>query len=332
MFKFVNYFKKNKGIFITIVVILTLCASLIVVALNNTYAIETHTIIFNRYEDTEVMVTCETDVNGKLNSDCITQISDICGKWSPNSMHDGTQTNRLNSSEFANIVFTEDKEYYCVAGTSGSYNMGCYVCNDNNSIMHWASSSNATTECPGGYSKSTTIKTEENCKVYACYECSIDTNIMKWYYNGISDDTCPSGYVKNNKLQNDCKTIVPEACYECKDNSNIMTWSNSGQADSNCLSGYVKNNKLQSDCKTIVPEACYVCNDDSNILKWASNGNVDSKCSSGYYESTTIKTKKNCLPIKNPPTGDIAMFLVWLIGLGCCVYSFCFFKKILTNQ
>lgn len=326
----IKFIRNNKTICLVLAIFLLVFTS-VIITLNNTYAIKTHTVIFNRYEDTEVMVTCETDVNGKLNADCITQISDICGKWSLNSMNDGAQTNKITSSEFANMVFTEDKEYYCVAGTSGSYNMGCYVCKNDSTIMHWASSSSSTTECPGGYSKSTTIIAEEKCKVYACYECSNDANIMKWHYNGISDDNCPGGYTKTTKTQSECKPVVPNACYECKDDKNVMVWKNNSLADSNCSSGYVKNNKTQTECKTIVPDACYVCQKDSNILKWDNNGKADSKCSSGYYMSNSITSKKECIPIKNPPTGDIAMFLVWLIGLGCCGYSFYFFKKTINN-
>ena len=34
-----------------------------------------------------------------------------------------------------------------------------------------------------------------------------------------------------------------------------------------------------------------------------------------------------CRVIENPKTGDITIFLVWVLGIGCLVYSVCYFRK-----
>lgn len=284
MFKFVNYFKNNVLIVSVIAIISVACVSAILVALNDTYAMDTHTIIFNRYEDTEIMDKCETDVNGKLDTDCITQISKICTKWSPQSQKDGTQTEQISSSDFANMIFDSDAEYYCVSGSSLTYNTGCYACNADETIMHWAASGAGNDSCPGGYTK--IHENIEECKVYACYECNDNKNYMEWRYSAISDDNCPSGYNRTTKTQDECNVVIPDSCYVCKD--------------------------------------------DNNIFKWKNNGNADSSCSSGYNK--TDIPENECVIIENPPTGDIAIFLVWILGLGCLVYSAYYFKNGKVNN
>ena len=323
MFKFVNYFKKNALIISAVAIISVACGGAIIVALNDTYAMATHTITFNRYEDTEIMDRCETDVNGKLDDDCISQISKVCAKWSPQSQKDGPQTEQILSSDFSDLVFTGDTEYYCVAGSSLTYNTGCYECKADKSIVHWAASGNSNDACPGGYKK--IHENIDECKVYACYECSDDKNIMKWHYSGLSDDACSSGYDKTNKTQEECKPIVPDSCYVCKNDKNVMKWDNNGNADSNCSSGYVPDSRGQNECKTIIPNACYICKDNDNVLVWKNNGNSDNYCAVGYNKTDIPEVE--CSSLDNPPTGDITIFLVWILGLGCLVYSVYYFKN-----
>lgn len=246
MFKFINYFKNNVLMIFTISIIFVACFSISLIALNDTYATNTYEIVFNRYEDTEIMNTCYTDVNGKLNDDCITQISKICSKWSLDSIHSGIQKNPIASTDFANITFTNDTKYYCVSGSSGTYDTGCYACKDDESIVHWAASDSGNSVCPGGYKK--IHENIDECKVYACYECSDNKNYLKWHFNGISDENCPSGYNKTNIPQNECKIIIPNSCYVCKDNDNVLKWKNDENADSDCSSGYNKTNISQNEC------------------------------------------------------------------------------------
>lgn len=324
MFKFVNYFKKNALVISVVAVITVVCFGVTLVVLNDTYAMDTHTITFNRYQDTEVMDKCETDVNGKLEADCITQIGRICSEWSPQSQKDGVQTERIPSADFANMVFNQDAEYYCVSLSSQEgYDTGCYECKADKSIVHWAASGAGNSACPGGYKK--IHENMENCKVYACYECSSDKNIMKWHYTGLSDDTCPAGYNKTTKTQEECKPIVPDSCYVCKSDKNVMKWDNNGEADKNCSSGYDPDPRSQNECKTIIPKACYICKNNDNVLTWKNNGDPDNNCSAGYNKTDIPESE--CKPVENPKTGDITIFLVWVLGIGCLVYSLYYFKN-----
>ena len=328
MFKFINYFKKNASIISFVAIITVFCMGITLIILNDTYAIPTHTIVFNRYEDTEVMNKCETDVNGKLTSDCVTEISKICTKWSPQSKQDGSQSEQIPSADFANMTFTKDEDYYCVALSSLQYNTGCYECKTDNSIVHWAASGAANDACPAGYTK--TNKTIDECKVYACYECSNNNKIMKWHYTGLSDDACPAGYNKTTKTQEECKYVEPDSCYVCKNNTNIMKWDNNGEADSECSSGYDPDPRNQNECKTIIPDACYICKDNDNVFSWKNNDSADNNCSAGYNK--TDLPKSECKPVTNPPTGDITIFLVWVLGIGCLVYSMVYLKKQIVNK
>ena len=108
--------------------------------IGNTFGVTSYKVVFNRTENTEIMKTCKTDEYGKLDNDCISSISTVCNRWSPEVyIYDGyVQKNQIAVSEFANMTFTDDTNYYCVAHSSLSgYKKGCYVCKDDSNIMKW---------------------------------------------------------------------------------------------------------------------------------------------------------------------------------------------------
>lgn len=382
MKKFINYFKDDITK-VSVFSALTIgIVSFIAFVVGVTYAAKPYTIVFNQYEDTRVLKTCYTDENGKLDEDCISTISAICERWSLESKITSgghTQTNQIYSTDFANMTFTENKNYYCVSKSSfGGYKVGCYVCKDDETIIKWKSNSKSDSECSSGYKfdQSKTDLGEASCAVNSCYYCSDNSNIMEWRNNGIGDTKCPngyfpidksqseckiiescyeckdnknfmkwdnngnadvncsSGYVANNKTKNECKPIDPKACYECKDDKNLMEWRNNGEADNKCSSGYVTNNKSESECKPIVPKTCYVCNGNSNLMKWDDNGKGDSNCPLGYTAENISQAQ--CKPkqevTENPPTGNILMFIVWVIGLGAICYSVYYYKNFKFNN
>lgn len=278
--KFFDIFKKNITKNTVIVFSLVIVAFLIIKV---TYGANSYEIVFNRAEGTEIMKTCHTDQNGKLDEDCIDTISGICSRWSPDSYHGNYQNNQINSSAFADMTFTENKNYYCVSMSSLDYNMGCYVCKADENIMHWSSHADGNSACPGGYYKSSTITVEDKCV-----------------------------------------TVVPDACYVCKNDKNVMKWDNNGDSDKNCSSGYESTDKIQSECVTIIPDACYVCKGNSNVMKWKNNGDSDSDCSSGY--SSTDIPKNQCVIIENPKTGNILIFIVWILGIASICYAGYYYK------
>ena len=325
--------KNKKNVIVVFFLIFTFGALLII---GNTFGVTSYKVVFNRAENTEIMKTCKTDEYGKLNNDCISAISTVCNRWSPEVyIYDGyVQKNQIAVSEFANMTFTEDTNYYCVAHSSLSgYKKGCYVCKDDSNIMKWKFNTSSDDDCPSGYSLSSSITAEENCESIipdSCYVCSNNSNIMKWDNNGDVDNNCSSGYVAKDISQNECKTIIPDSCYVCNGDSNIMKWDNSGEGDSECPSGYTSKDISQNECKTIIPDSCYVCNDNSNIVKWDNSGEGDGDCLSGYTAKNIPQNE--CKPIVNPPTGSILMFLVWIVGIGAIIYSMYYYRNIIRSK
>ena len=103
-----------------------------------------------------------------------------------------------------------------------------------------------------------------------------------------------------------------------------MKWDNNGKPDSNCSSGYDPDPRSKNECKP-VSKACYVCKESDNIFTWKYDGDPDNKCSAGYNKTDIPEVE--CKPIDNPKTGDITIFLVWVLGIGCLVYSIIYLKK-----
>lgn len=210
-----NNFFKNAIFKRSIIAIISIIfVSSIIYIISSTYAASSYTVVFNRAENTEVMKTCKTDANGKLVGDCVSVISSICNKWSLESWDgNNSQDDPIRSSEFSNMTFSKDTNYYCVAGSSlpTAKEVGCYECNDNKNIMKWDTNGNSDSNCSSGYKK--TNKSEAECVTVipeSCYVCNSDSNIMKWDNNGDSDSDCSLGYSSIDKPRSECKTVVPE--------------------------------------------------------------------------------------------------------------------------
>lgn len=81
-------------------------------------------VYFSNAEGTETKKTCKTGTDGKLDSNCISSLSGICGSWStsycPNHTCDSnnTQTLAYSTSGLANVKFTVATRFYCFAGSS----------------------------------------------------------------------------------------------------------------------------------------------------------------------------------------------------------------------
>lgn len=243
--------KKFKGKTIFLVSLMVISLAYII---GSTYAAsQGYKVVFNRYEDTEVMKTCRTNAAGKLDNDCLSAINDVCSSWSSYSKNDSNKQSddSYTVDQLKNKVFTEDKNMYCVSGTSKQgYDKGCYVCKSNSNIMKWKFNTKADDDCSGGYEKDTSIN-EENCVSVvpdSCYVCDADSNVMKWDNNGDGDSECSGGYSKTDKAESECVTIVPSACYVCRNDSNIMKWDNDPSGDSKCSSGYTPVAKSESEC------------------------------------------------------------------------------------
>lgn len=116
MFKFIKNYRKDVTKNTLIMFVLVMFLTSIVLVVGATYAADTssYTIVFNSAEGTEIVKVCKTGVSGKLDSDCISTISSICSRWSPDKYYGNSQGEQISVSDFTTMTFTKNKNYYCV--------------------------------------------------------------------------------------------------------------------------------------------------------------------------------------------------------------------------
>ena len=260
------------------------------------------------------------------------------------------------SNDHCDACGTDNPNFTIVEDSKCS--VSCYKCNANSNIMKWANDGTGDTNCPGGYSQTTTP--QSSCVTTRCYKCKANSNIMKWGTNGNGDTNCPGGYDSTTTPQSSCVTTK---CYKCKANSNIMKWGTNGNGDTNCPGGYDSTTTPQSSCVTtkcykckanssimkwgtngngdancpggydstttpqsscVTTSACYQCKTDSSIMKWGTNGNGDTNCPGGYNKINNPKSECPPQVIENPKTGTVAIMFAWIIGVIALLYS-CFY-------
>lgn len=112
-----------------------------------------------------------------------------------------------------------------------------------------------------------------------------------------------------------CKATPPEsACYIC---DGKYTWTN------NPGSGCQKQTNITSESYCKAPEVkkdnCYVCDGE---FYW-----TDNAPSNNCILKEEIKDVANCR-IVNPQTGNIAIFIIWVIGIASVVYAIVYFKEL----
>ena len=299
MKKIFNFLKDKMNIKILLCLIV---GGVVVANIEVTHAANaTHTIVFNRAEGTEVMLTCKTGSDGKVSSSCASCVTNICARWSYEKYNwSNTQSTVLYSSNLPTKVFTSDEDYYCVAGSSKpdanycrSVEDACFVCSSNKNVMKWDKDGASDSACSAGYYE-TDIPEKDCVTKKACYVCNSDKNIMKWDTNGSSDKDCSAGYKETDIPEKDCVTKNP-VCYVCKNDENTMKWGFDGSSDKDCSAGYKETDIPEKDCVTKNP-VCYVCKNDENTMKWGFDGSSDKDCSAGYKE--TDIPEKDCVTKK----------------------------------
>lgn len=115
-----------------------------------------------------------------------------------------------------------------------------------------------------------------------------------------------------------CKAEPPKAaCYVC---DGKYTWTNN--PGTNCT----KQENIESENYCKAPEVkekkCYVCDGE---FRWTDDPN--SNCT----VKEEIKDEANC-KIVNPPTGSIAIFIIWIIGIFSVVYAVVYFKELKNSS
>lgn len=200
--------------------------------------------------------------------------------------------NKITSNEILNLTITNDMDLYCVAGQS-------YL--DNN----WT-------------------------YVPKCFKCG-----EKYFWQiGGGGDTTPNhpeyGFPRTNVDSKTCVVVAditekdkcttpPEnACYIC---DGKYTWTNN--PGTNCQKQ--DNITSESYCKAseVKKDNCYVCDGE---FYW-----TDNAPSNNCILKEEIKDIANCR-IVNPQTGNIAIFMVWVIGISSIIYAVVYFKGLKNEE
>ena len=200
--------------------------------------------------------------------------------------------NKITSNEILNLTITNDMDLYCVAGQSYLDNKWTYV--------------------------------------PKCFKCG-----EKYFWQiGGGGDTTPNhpeyGFPRTNVDSKTCVVVAditekdkcttpPEnACYIC---DGKYTWTNnpgtSCQKQDNITSeSYCKASEVKKD-------NCYVCDGE---FYW-----TDNAPSNNCILKEEIKDIANCR-IVNPQTGNIAIFMVWVIGISSIIYAVVYFKGLKNEE
>lgn len=161
---------------------------------------------------------------------------------------------------------------------------------------------------------------------YACYECKNKNGTIdrEWQKDTSSLGTCSEDtWVKLTTSYNEC-TDVQGMCYRCN-NSGVYKWSVttlSGVANANdkeCASGwaFIKYTNDSDECKA-----------SSNPSSKPTGGSDDTS----YPDPTPNPSSSNSNnATSNPQTGNIMLFVVWVIGFAVLGYSFWYFKNLNRN-
>ena len=127
--------------------------------------------------------------------------------------------------------------------------------------------------------------------------------------------------------------IIPveyPACYVCSSDETNYEWSKYSNLPNTCSGRWNETNKSMSECKYVPPSStpnsyCYVCSTDDNKFYWGIYpvpSSISSSCS-GTWKGTA-RTQEQChagdIP-SNPNTGDVMLYIAYLIGFSSLFYS-----------
>ena len=317
--------KRNK---IFLIVGLLFVAVLVFLGIRNTYSAtdRKYMITFNRLERNEILQICYTGADGKLDiNTCYGATSvnfdKLCYEWQ-------SGRNKITSNEILNLTITNDMDLYCVAGQSyldnkWTYVPKCFKCGEK---YFWQIGGGGdTTPNNPNYGFPRTNVDSKTCVVVAditekdkcttppenaCYICD-----GKYTWTNNPGTSCQ----KQDNITSESYCKAPEnACYIC---DGKYTWTNN--PGTNCQ----KQNNITSEsyCKTseVKKDNCYVCDGE---FYW-----TDNAPSNNCILKEEIKDIANCR-IVNPQTGNIAIFMVWVIGISSIIYAVVYFKGLKNEE
>ena len=314
--------KRNK---IFLIVGLLFVAVLVFLGIRNTYSATDgkYMITFNRLERNEILQICYTGADGKLDiNTCYGATSvnfdKICYEWQ-------SGRNKITSNEILNLTITNDMDLYCVAGQSyldykWTYVPKCFKCGEEYFWQIGGGGDTTPNHPEYGFPRTNVdsktcvvvadITEKDKCKATppesACYICD-----GKYTWTNNPGSSCQ----KQTNITSESYCKAPEsACYIC---DGKYTWTN------NPGSGCQKQTNITSESYCKAPEVkkdnCYVCDGE---FYW-----TDNAPSNNCILKEEIKDVANCR-IVNPQTGNIAIFIIWVIGIASVVYAIVYFKEL----
>ena len=318
--------KRNK---IFLIVGLLFVAVLVFLGIRNTYSAtdRKYMITFNRLERNEILQICYTGADGKLDiNTCYGATSvnfdKLCYEWQ-------SGRNKITSNEILNLTITNDMDLYCVAGQSyldnkWTYVPKCFKCGEKYFWQIGGGGDTTPNHPEYGFPRTNVdsktcvvvadITEKDKCKATppenACYICD-----GKYTWTNNPGANCQ----KQNNITSESYCKAPEnACYIC---DGKYTWTNN--PGTNCQ----KQNNITSEsyCKTpeVKKDNCYVCDGE---FYW-----TDNAPSNNCILKEEIKDIANCR-IVNPQTGNIAIFMVWVIGMSSIIYAVVYFKGLKNEE
>ena len=322
----VVWMKRNK---IFLIVGLLFVAVLVFLGIRNTYSATDgkYMITFNRLERNEILQICYTGADGKLDiNTCYGATSvnfdKICYEWQ-------SGRNKITSNEILNLTITNDMDLYCVAGQSyldykWTYVPKCFKCGEEYFWQIGGGGDTTPNHPEYGFPRTNVdsktcvvvadITEKDKCKATppesACYICD-----GKYTWTNNPGSSCQ----KQTNITSESYCKAPEsACYIC---DGKYTWTN------NPGSGCQKQTNITSESYCKAPEVkkdnCYVCDGE---FYW-----TDNAPSNNCMMKEDIKDIANCR-IVNPQTGNIAIFMVWVIGLSSIICGVVYFKELKNEE
>ena len=316
--------KRNK---IFLIVGLLFVAVLVFLGIRNTYSAtdRKYMITFNRLERNEILQICYTGADGKLDrSTCYGATSvdfyGLCYEWQ-------SGRSKITRDEILNLTITNDMDLYCVQGHSyvgWTYVPKCFKCGEEYFWQIGGGGDTTPNHPEYGFPRTNVdsktcvvvadITEKDKCKATppenACYICD-----GKYTWTNNPGTSCQ----KQNNITSENYCKAPEnACYIC---NGKYTWTNN--PGTSCQ----KQNNITSESYCKAPEVkkdnCYVCDGE---FYW-----TDNAPSNNCILKEEINDIANCR-IVNPQTGNIAIFMVWVIGISSIIYAVVYFKGLKNEE
>lgn len=157
---------------------------------------------------------------------------------------------------------------------------------------------------------------EQGCWHISCTEpcdCGDDGDCSE-SFNACWNCSGSYKYGVNTAYEDSCTQVNTSLCYSNSEYTSC--WK--------CDSGYVTgtNTKYASSCSEV---STYYCTATPSNSGSTPSSTPTSNPSSSYFSSSSEEI------ITNPQTGEIAIFIMWVIAFGAICYSFWYFKKAREN-